>query len=154
MILYALAFAEQMITTLLPYWESLKHELRVWLGPEPLTYHILPDGRVLHSSVVLPEEVRSNAFLFDPITKHITKLVEPVNGRFKPLPYIGIELENSTMKIDISDWLGEIRACPVPEISAKQVLLLWSIVHNKYIVFDGSTMQIVKSDGTQETIAL
>lgn len=154
-ILQLLALGEQLLNYVYPYWEDAKQSLRDWLGPTPLTYHLLKDGRVLSSTIVLPDEIKSETYAYWPIQKQMTKLLTLVDGRYKPLPIIGIVLKTSQETIDISDWLGDIRAYPVPEqITAKQILLLWSLVQNRYVEFEGSTVEIVKNDGSQETITL
>ena len=138
---------------ILPVWEVVKQGLRDWLGPIPQSYYILPDGRVLPSTFTLPEYIQPDVYVFHPLTKRIIKFANVEQGRFKPLPFIGIVIKSRSLEIDISEWLGEIRAFPVPEcMNAKQILLLWSYAHNQYISFADATMHIVKDDGTEETI--
>ena len=56
-------------------------------------------------------------------------------------------------EIDISEWVGDVRAFPIPEfITAKQILTLWSFTQHKYISFANANISIVKSDGTEETL--
>jgi hypothetical protein len=148
-----LALTEQILNQVHPYWEYVKQEMRTWLGPVPLTYYLFEDGRVLPSTIELPESVRSAVFTFNPFSKRIQKLSSLEEGRFKPLPYIGIVLKASSEEIDITEWVGEIRAFPIPEfITAKQIILLWSHVHNKYVSFANASIHIIKDDGDEETI--
>ena len=153
-VIQLLAFVENLITIANPYWEDAKQMLREWLGPVPHTYHLLADGRVLRHDVSLPEEIRALAYMFNPLTRKMSKLVPSgEDGRYKALPFIGIVI-NGPDRIDISDWLGEIRSYPIPDITPKQIVLLWSLVHNNYIPSENATLDIVKNDGSQETIPL
>jgi len=156
MILNLLALAEQLITYAAPYWEYVKQELRTWLGPVPIRYFLIPDGRVLPSIMIMPEDTNANTYVYDPFTKQITK-VQAISdeGRYKQLPIIGIVIKHASGTIDISDWVGELRAKPVPDfITAKQLVILWSYVHNTFVPFTESSLSIVKNDGTEETIVL
>ena len=150
-----LAYAEQLFNQIAPYWEYAKKELRTWLGPEPLTYYLLTDGRVLPSTITLPDEVKAETFTFDPFLKRMKKSLGEQEGRLRPLPFIGIVLKTPSFEVDISEWLGELRAFPNPEfVTAKQLILLWSHVHNKYITFQNGSLLLVKNDGTEETVDL
>lgn len=148
-----LAMAEQILTQVAPYWEYAKQEARNWLGPAPIRFFLMPDGRVLPSSIVLPDDAKEGVFVYDPFSKRITKLLGTEEGRFKQLPYLGIVLKMQRDEIDISEWVGDIRAFPIPEcITAKQILTLWSSTQHKYISFVNANISIVKSDGTEETL--
>lgn len=143
-----LAIYERISVYIYEHWEYVKQELRVWLGPEPLTYFLLDDGRVLPSTITIPEDYRTTTYQYTPHNKQITLLTEPnPEGRFRPLPYLGIVIGT----IDISDWLGELRANPVPpNITANQIVQLWSYSSNTFLPKTGE-IKIVKSDGTEET---
>jgi hypothetical protein len=71
------------------------------------------------------------------------------------LPFIGIVHKSSTGTTDISEWVGEIRACPIPEfLTVKQILLLWSFVHETHLSLQDVTVGVVKDDGTEEDVHL
>lgn len=153
--LQLLAFTEQIYTQIVPYWEYVKQELRNWLGPVPLTYFLLHDGGVIPGSFQLSSENRSNAFVYSPSSKQIRKLEQVEEGRLKPLPFIGIVHKSQEGDTDISEWLGDVRAFPIPEfLTVRQILLLWSFVHHIYLPLHNVTIAVVKSDGTEEEVQL
>lgn len=60
-----------------------------------------------------------------------------------------------TGPVDISDWVGEIRAFPVPELPVKQLLTLWSLVHHQYVPLSGGAqVNVTKNDGETDLITL
>jgi hypothetical protein len=153
--LQLLALSEQIYSRVLPYWEYIKQELRNWLGPVPRTYALLQDGGVVPGTFQLSMDIRSRAFVYSPSTKTILKLLNIEEGRKKPLPFIGIVHKSSTGETDISEWLGEIRAYPIPEfLTVRQILLLWSFVHETHLPLQDVTVGVVKDDGTEETVHL
>jgi len=147
--MWLLATYTQIMDIVEAYWMYVKHELRSWLGPEPLTYWLLEDGRVLPSTITLPDEYKSTTHVYNPTTKQITLLTEPnPEGRFRPLPFLGMTFG----ELDLSDWIGEIRTNPViPNISPKQILQLWSYTHNTFLPKHG-TICVIQSDGTEEKV--
>lgn len=148
-IMWAFAFYEQVSTVVWNNWEYVKQEVRNWLGPEPLTYLLIEDGQVLPSTVALPDDYKSTTYVFHPATKQITLYTEPnPEGRFRPLPFLGMSIGER----NLSDWVGEIRSNPaLPNISAKQILQLWSASNHTFLPKTG-TIQIVQSDGTEESV--
>jgi len=143
-----LAWYERVSVSIHSFWEFVKHELRIWLGPEPSSYYLLSDGRVLPSSITLPEDVRPHTYIYDPHTKYI-RLYTNSSGRFRPLPFLGMRFEDH----DISDWVGEIRAYPVPNLSVKQIVTLWSLSHTTYIPAR-LLVHVVKNDGTEGDVEI
>ena len=135
--------------------QSAVSALRTWIGPEPHNYYILADGRVLPATIAIPFDVAEIAFLFDVRTNRFT-LATAVNteGRFRPaVKYLSIVLKQpiTNNDIDLSDWVGELRANPVPEtLSLQQLVTLWSLVHNRYIPFS-YTLALINGDGDNET---
>ena len=157
MILEALALYEQVSVVVKGYLNKAAHGARVWLGPEPEAYYLLPDGQVLPTTVVLPESVFAKAYVYNPDTQRIT-LASNTNpdGRFRPLAYLAVQVAHpDTGTIDMSDWLGDVRANPVPELSSQQLITLWSYTHNRYVPFcPGTTITVAMSDGTEASTIL
>jgi hypothetical protein len=157
MLMKTLAMYEQFLTTVLePIWETCKQSLRDWLGPEPLTYFLMENGHILPSSMKLSEEQKSEAYLYDPIAKRITAANNPTpEGRFRPLPYIGIYITKSNETTDITEWLGDVRANPVPtDMSVKQIILLWCYAKNRYIALEQCKIHVVRANGDEEDICI
>ena len=141
-----LAFYERASSFIKYYLDSSKQYARYYLGPEPVNYYLFRDGRLLPTTVHVPEGV--DCFVYDAATQQITERNNPnPSGRFRALPYLGI----SVGTLDISDWLGDVRANPVFAFRPKQLLELWSLVDNTYVNLDAS-IHVVHSDGTEEVI--
>jgi hypothetical protein len=141
-----LAFYERASSFIKYYVDTTKTYARYYLGPEPLNYYLFRDGRILPTSVAIPDGI--DCFVFDTKTMQITQRDNPTpNGRFRALPYLGI----SVGTLDISDWLGEIRANPVYPFRPHQLLELWSLVHQTYVNLD-LAVQVIHSDGREEII--
>ena len=131
--------------------------LRTWLGPEPQNYYLLADGRIMPATVTLPRDVAEEAFLFNYKKNHITAALEPLTtGRFKrAVPYLSIVIKQPiTGDIDLSEWVSEIRANPVPEnLPLKQLVTLWSIANSRYVPFS-YTLETINSDGEYEMVTV
>ncbi len=128
--------------------------LRDALGPSPQQFYLLSDGRVLPTTIRLPPIVTSTAFVYDPLTHRMYQNNTPQDARFRRLPYIAASFNHvSTGEVDISDWLGEIRAHPVPELSVKQLLTLWSFANNRYApLSEGVQVTVTKNDGETDLV--
>jgi hypothetical protein len=141
-----LAFYERASSFIKYYMDTTKSYARYYLGPEPVNYYLFSDGRIVPSTVDVPEGI--DCFVYDTKTMQITQRTNPnPHGRFRALPYIGITVGT----LDISDWLGEIRANPVHAFRPHQLLELWSLVHQTYVNLD-LPIEVVHSDGRQEVI--
>jgi len=134
--------------------------LRVWLGPEPQDYYLLADGRVLPTTMILPLEVARNAYYYNSNKNQITDLPTDfaTTGRFKPaVPYLSMTIQQpntDAADIDLSEWLGELRACPVPQnLPLKQLVTLWSLVTNTYVP-SAYTLAVINDAGENETITV
>jgi hypothetical protein len=141
-----LAFYERASLFIKYYVDSTKSYARYYLGPEPVNYYLFRDGRVIPTYVHVPADI--DCFLYDAATQQITERANPnPAGRFRALPYLGL----SVGTLDISDWVGGIRANPVFAFRPKQLVELWSLVHNTYVNLNVS-IQVVHGDGTEEII--
>jgi len=131
--------------------------LRTWLGPEPQNYYVLADGRVVPASVSLPADIAELAFIFNPQTQHFTSATATVPmGRFKPaVPYLSIVIKQPiTGDIDLSEWVGDLRANPVPEtLPLKQLVTLWSLTTSRYVPLS-YTLETINSDGEYGTVTI
>ncbi len=156
MLLTLLAFYERASVFVKNVWEDTKAAARIWLGPAPQNLLLLADGTVIPADISIPDVIRNTAYLYHVDNQQITSANAAVTaeGRFRRLPYVAISTNHPIVgSTDISDWLGEIRANPVPSLNPKQILLLWSAVHRIYIPFSGGLqVSITKSDGTDDTI--
>ena len=151
------AFYHRAFVFLCGVWESTKSVVRSFLGPEPERLYVFADARVTPVRFDLPEALRSTTYVFDPQTNRITLSSAPEpEGRFRRLPLIGLRVEHPTMEpVDLSDWIGEIRANPVPTLSTKQLIQIASYTQQRYLPTEGGTIaHIVGEDGetTQETL--
>ena len=130
--------------------------MRDWLGPTPQRFLLVEDGQVLPATSHVPEALRPSTYIYDPETHRITLLdcPEPA-GRFRPLHYLSAELRQDIVgSVDISDWLEEIRANPVPDtIPILQLFQLYGLLHNRYIpMSNGVEIVVTSSDGETTTI--
>lgn len=152
MMIEMLAFYEQMSVVVKGYVRVAAKGARVWLGPEPEAYYLLSDGQILPTTLVLPDSVFNTTHVYNPDTQRITlaSTTEP-EGRFRPLPYLAVQVSHPTTgTVDLSDWLGEVRANPVPDLDTKQLITLWSYLHNRYVpLCPGTTITVTTSDGQE-----
>lgn len=154
MILQLLAYYTWIEKHIVFYIQSMQSFFRRLLGPEPQNYYIMEDGSVIPSTMQFDETCYASAILFDVEKKRFTlyEHPNPTTGRFRPLHTIACRIENDKYMLDITDWLGELRANPVPSISPKSLILLWMHIHNKYIPLTSTKMYITNHDGTEEEI--
>ena len=151
MIVQTLAYCEQFRAWITPYVEAAKSKLRIWLGPEPINYTLLADGRVLPASISIPEHIGATAYTYHAETQQITQYgAANPEGRYRRLNTIALQVIDPIVgSVDMSDWLGEVRANPVPGLMPKQILNLWSAVHNTYVPVNGVNLRATHSDGTE-----
>jgi hypothetical protein len=151
-----LALYEKTSSYCLVYYELAKSYARQWLGPEPICYYLLADGQVVPDFIELPENVKQHTMIYDPKSNKITNVLNRnPEGRFRPLPYLAIRIENDVGNTDLSDWIGDIRANPIPSLSMKQILTLWSLTNQSYVPQDNTTrVYITKNTGEEETIII
>ena len=158
MLLTVLAWYTRTVNFTTPYWNKLLQSARDWLGPTPQRFLILEDGQVLPSTMHIPASLRASTYVYNPETNRIALLEDPEPaGRFRPLHYLSAELRHAIVgSVDISDWLEEIRANPVPQtIPIKQLFHLYGLVQNRYIpVSDGVEVMVTTSDGETITTRL
>lgn len=136
--------------------EVCKAYARAWAGPAPQNFYLLTDGRVLPTTTYIDERIRSSAYLFDTQARRIyPAAASPPLGRWRPLHYIGIQIHDDVVgTVDISDWLGDLRANPVPRsIPIQQLLQLYVLDTNRYAPIHGVTI-VIKDDGSEDTLTL
>jgi len=156
MLISCLAYSNILLNAVTKAWRCLKYTLVQYLGNNPTNYYLLKDGRVLPDTISLPDHEIQTAFLYDSESHTIRKASDAnPQGRFRPLPYLSITFQNTYIEtIDISDWLGEVRANPVPNtMSVQQILSLWSIVNRRYVpTGDNLEIHVVDSDANETVI--
>ena len=155
MLLTLLAFYERASVFVKNAWEDAKAAARIWLGPAPQNLLLLADGAVIPADMSIPDAIRNTAFLYHAESQQITAAnAAATEGRFRRLPYVAMTVNHPIVgNTDMSDWLGEIRANPVPDLHLKQILSLWSAVHNIYMPHSGNLrIHTTKSDGTEAEI--
>ena len=105
------------------------------LFPEAPNYYILYNGDVIPANVKGAEKYLSSSYLFDTDTQRITAANAPTPaGRFKGIGVLGLSiLRKDEPPIDISEWVGNIRANPPITLTARQLVVLWSKIHKVYI---------------------
>ena len=150
-----LAFYEQAYVFTKYYLEIGKHYMRYWLGPAPQNYYMLRDGQVLPSTTIIPTQLEPT-YMYNSDKNHMYLITTPEpEGRFRPLKYISLRIESEIVgNIDISDWLGEIRANPVPILSPKQILNLWAYTHHQYVPQEGATTVFATSNMGEEEVVI
>jgi hypothetical protein len=153
--LQLLAFWHQLTIATAIVWNAALTKIRTAVGPAPVEYYLLEDGRVLPSSIVLPVSTHSSTYLYNPHSHRLSLLsnIDP-SARFRRLDTIALSFNHpSTGEVDISDWLGEVRAHPVPDLPVKQLLSLWSLAHHRYVpLSDGVQVSVTKNDGETDLI--
>jgi hypothetical protein len=159
MYLVILAYLERITVFFVTAWTLFKAALRTALGPAPTNYHLLADGRILSTQMPLPAAAVDSTLLFDVQSNHITSMAHPApDGRFRRLPFVSLRVEHDSVGvIDMSDWVGELRANPVPApdvLDAKKLIQLWSHVHNRYVPLRGARVVSTGSDGEETTTVL
>ena len=155
--LQVLAFYEQATTVVKFYWEVAKKHIRAYIGPEPVAYYLTNDGQVLPATIPLPDTVKNTSYLYNPESNRITFTNNTTpEGRFRPLSFLSIGIRAPGFPdIDVSDWLSELRANPVPSLEVKQVITLWSLIHNIYIpMIPGAVINVVSNDGSETSTTL
>lgn len=154
-----LATYEQTSSVILSYWEFVKKVIREWLGPEIPNYYILADGTILPTTVRLPSDYEFDSevenYIYYSETKRIANLRNiSMEGRFRPLPFIGLQINLPNETVDISDWLGEVRVNPnTMKLSVKQILMLWFLTQSRFVPLEKATIHLVKADGSEEDLA-
>lgn len=135
--------------------EVAKNKMRSWLGPEPQNYYLLADGRVIPASTSLPAQEQITAQLFEVQSNRLSSAatLNPA-GRFRPIQFVSATVNHSAYGItDLSNWIGELRANPVPtNLGILQLLQLYSLVHNVFVPIRNVTINIVKNNGDMEII--
>lgn len=155
MLLQLLAFWHRLTIFMNIVWRKGIAAIRKLIGPAPTNYYLLQDGRVLLDTTLLPQEIAAETYLYNPETQKITTVAAPdPEGRFRRLNYLAASVTHHTIgNIDISEWLGEIRANPVPELNVKQIFLLWAAQHHRYMpLSNGVQFTITKSNGETDVI--
>ena len=155
--LQLLAFYEQASTVVKFYWEISKKHIRTYIGPAPLAYILTNDGQVLPATMPLPDTVKNTAYLYNPESNRITLANNTIpEGRFRPLPFLSSGIRAPGFPdIDVSDWLSELRANPVPSLELKQVILLWSLIYNVYVpMIPGTVITATTNDGVETSTTL
>ena len=153
--LSAIAFYERVSVYLQETWEYTKGQTRAWLGPAPARLVLLSDGRILPATIDLPASVQGTAFLYDAETHRMSKIGHAPEGRFRRLPYVSLRVEHPTEgTVDLSEWIGGLRANPIPTLPLSQLLLLASLSLHRYIPIAGSTIHTTDDEGTDATSAL
>jgi hypothetical protein len=145
--------------TFLNYYTQKKTALAAWLrqqlGPQPQNWVLLQDNRILPSTLPLPPHIQSNAYLFNIQTSQITKMDGTAPGRHRPLSILALQIQHTDVgSIDISDWVGEIRIFPSRDITPRQLVELWSAVHNRYVPLEDVRAVVTRNDGSVENVVL
>ena len=155
MIIYLLAFWHRLTLHLANVWNTGLNYVRQKLGPPSISFWLCDDGQVIPSTITLPPAAASNAYLFDPNNNRLTHFLHlGHDGRHRSLNIIAANFEHPTIgRIDISDWIGEIRAHPTPDLHIRQLITLWSHVHNHYVPQNGGvSVCFTKNDGETQYV--
>lgn len=111
--------------------KSLTRWMRAALGPEPERVILLGNGDIVRSSFRGAD--LSGAFVYDPALSQIRPLAD-VPGRKRPAPFVAMTVHSGTDVIDLTEWIGEVRAAPLPfPLTAPLLVDLWSHSYQTYI---------------------
>jgi len=128
----------------------MKEQIRRALGPPPVFWYLLPDGRVTRPCIALPTDIHAQTYRYEPKMERLTRM-GVINFRYKPLGYLSMKIESETVgSLDISDWVGDLRANhtdPPP----LQIIQLWSLVHEKYVPIRNITISWTDSAGETQS---
>jgi hypothetical protein len=71
------------------------------------------------------------------------------------VPYLSLVIKQPiTGDIDLSEWVGELRANPVPEtLPLKQLVTLWSLTNSRYVPLS-YTLETINANGDYETVTI
>ena len=156
MIVSLLIYYEHACVAIKNQYERIKAGLRTLIGPAPQNYYLLSDGRVLPTTIVLPGSVLINTYIYNANTRRISRAIDsnPI-GRWRPLHFLGITIVEPTVgSFDISEWLGEMRANPVPRtITPTQLLHLHALSTNTYIPASGNAT-VIHDNGEMTSLEL
>jgi len=135
--------------------EYVKQETRALLGPGPTQHILLADGRILPATVSIPAAVQETAYLYDEQTNRISSMGPAPEGRFRRLPFVSLRVEHPVFgTTDLTEWIGAIRANPVPVLPIQQILHLASLNLGRYIPIQGATIHRVNDEGTETVESL
>ena len=156
MLLAFLSYLNVFYTHLVAWSEAAKSQLRTWLGPAPQNYYLLADGRVIPTTTQLPQQEITTAQLFEVQSNRLVPASNPIQqGRFRPIPFVSAVVNHPIYgATDLTDWIGELRANPVPNLRIQQLLHLYSLVHNVFVPIRGVTVNVVKNTGEEEIIQI
>lgn len=153
MYLYLLSVYGSLYNYSQSYKRLLFSKIRHYIGPEPSNYYIMPCSRIVSASMNISEQDKSTAILFNTENKTLLSLQKYCDKPQRP-KYISILISHPSFAddIDISDWIGDIRANHDISLSLKQFVELWSFDNNQYIPFDNNlTLFTIDKTGLTQT---
>jgi hypothetical protein len=151
MLLQAFALFHQLQQTVLLFLTHAKKACRTVLGPEVPNFYILRNGDVVPTYFSNIEDQLSTAHIYDVETQRISNALIPMEGRYKPLTILAlcITLPNGK-KVDLSEWVGNIRANPNIPLAPKTLIDLWSASTNTYVRYQ--TVEVTDNLGDVHTV--
>jgi hypothetical protein len=148
----ALAWYNQLYELGQYYTQVALQYVRRLLGPEPARYLLLANGDTIPAHSEVPAPLLENAYEYDPTLRRFTRRGTPQEGRYRPLPYLGLIVRNPAIgEIDLSDWIGEARIRPVAAVPPAALVRIWATHHNRYIPTRDTLLEITDNEGTQKT---
>ncbi len=136
---------EHISTYVKTYWEYVKEQTRLYLGPSPNTTYLIFDN-----DEVIPQGKEhckyAHVSQFNP---QEGKVVNDSSAPFKRLPWISVQHIIGDHTIDISDWMSEIRSNTT--ISLLALIRLASHVLNKHLPETShAKIQVISRNGEEE----
>ena len=131
-------------------WNKMKVNLRTWLGPAPITYQLLPDGRVVPGTVQIPLSILHQTYLYTPDSTMLeVQTADASQLRSQRFPWIAVEIEEGSERIDLSDWVQSLRwkGSTIPSLGS--LLTLWSFLSSR-AVSSTCIIHTVKNSGDTE----
>ena len=122
---------------------SIILSLQKWIGPAPLHYRVLADGRVVQSIMQIPHSLLESSYEYTdnpPLLQQLAAVSRP-----RRTSWIALRVGEH----DLSDWVQSLRWVGTAEPSLLSLVTLWSTI--QYQVFERGT-RVLGTKNTAEEI--
>ena len=126
-------------------YEISLNKVRAWVGPLPQSYHVLTDGRVVPSTLILPSSLLGTHYEYIP-EEHVLRQ-SLSTARSRRISYIAVEVEG----YDLSDWIQDLRWVGSAEPSLHSLVTLWGLIHQRVFAY-GSIVHATKNTAEEVTM--
>ena len=126
-------------------YEISLNKVRAWVGPLPQSYHVLTDGRVVPSTLILPSSLLGTHYEYIP-EEHVLRQ-SLSTARSQRISYIAVEVEG----YDLSDWIQDLRWVGSAEPSLQSLVTLWGLIHQRVFAY-GTVVHATKNTAEEVTM--